>query len=162
MIQVTKQYTGRKDDIHFYVWTTRKTSLLVDITTSIMSDTNSTLPIRPDSNFGIKRLIIDPSSSLDRTVDLMKPIITTENNGLMTLKPCSVSISGASGQLAARINGIYEPTDEFAWELPVYVMVGNPTRCLEYYFLTKSWQTKATEYKGTNIRYVSLPLSIYQ
>ena len=136
--------------------------LLAHLTTSIMSDTNSTLPISPFSNFGQKRLT-DPSSttrSLDRTVDLMKPTTTTENHGLFQPIPCSVSISGATGQFAARINGIYEPTEEMAWDLPVYVMVGNPTRRLEYYFLTKSWQTKATEHKGANIRYCSKPLSI--
>ena len=129
-----------------------------------MSDTNSTLPISPVSNFGQKRAK-DPTSttrSLDRTVDLMKPTTTIEKHGFFKPIPCAVSISGATGQFATRINGIYEPTEEMAWDLPVYIMVGNPTRCLEYYFLTKSWQIKATEHKGANIRYCSKPLSIHQ
>ena len=84
----------------------------------------------------------------------MKPLATTEQP-----LPCAVCISGATGQLAARINGIYVSTEEVVWDLPVYVKVGDPTRRLEYYFLTKSWQTKATEYKGTNIRYQHLLLS---
>ena len=128
-----------------------------------MSDTNSTLPISPYTKYDQKRPTLQSSSScrsLDRTVDLMKPstTTTTENHGL---KISPVSISGATGQFAARINGIYEPTDECAWDLPVYIMVGNPTRCLEYYFLTKSWQTKAIEHKGTNIRYYFLPRQNY-
>ena len=128
----------------------------VRLPTSIMSDTNSTLPLYHGTNFDQKQPtgLSSSTHTLDRTTDLMKPSTFAENNGLFTSKPCRVSISGAIGQYAARINGIYEPTDEMVWELPVYVMVGsNHTRRLEYYFLTKSWQAKATEHKGINIRY---------
>ena len=59
-------------------------------------------------------------------------------------------ITGATGIAADKINGMYEITDELSGDLPVYAKVGNEDIWLEYKTTTKSWQVKATKYKGTS------------
>ena len=62
----------------------------------------------------------------------------------------AVSITGATGTEADKINGTYNPTDELSGEMPVYVKVGSSNMWLEYHAATKQWMVKPTSDKGKN------------
>ena len=65
-------------------------------------------------------------------------------------KPVTVRICGVEGVRAARVNGIYNPTDELNGGMPVYAKQGDAGTCLEYRSGVKKWFVKATQLKGTD------------
>ena len=60
-----------------------------------------------------------------------------------------VRIVGAMGPHAGRVNGMYEPTEEFSGDMPVYVKLGDADKLLEYCAPKNQWQVKPTASKGT-------------
>ena len=60
-----------------------------------------------------------------------------------------VIISGATGQKAGIINGIYKPTDELCGNVTVYVKEGDDDMCLEHHAAKKQWQVKSIGDKRT-------------
>ena len=61
----------------------------------------------------------------------------------------AVVLRGATGPKAGAINGTYSPTNEKANGVPVYVMVGNPARCL-YRATDGKWYTTTVADKDAN------------
>ena len=61
-----------------------------------------------------------------------------------------VSISGATGPAAGRINGMYKPTEEMCGNVTVYVKLDDGSKCLEYNASRKQWQVKPSGSKGTD------------
>ena len=61
-----------------------------------------------------------------------------------------VRITGATGDCAGRINGVYKPTEEMCGNVTVYAKVGEDCNTwLVYIATTKSWNVQVTEHKGT-------------
>ena len=56
-------------------------------------------------------------------------------------------ISGATGDNAGRVNGVYEVTDEVSGGMPVYKKQG-AEQWLEYHVSTSSWMSRSTARKG--------------
>jgi len=65
-----------------------------------------------------------------------------------------VRISGATGENAAYVNGLFEVTDEVSGGMPVYKRKGGLTDqvWLEYHVARSSWMVRNTEFKGQELR----------
>jgi len=59
----------------------------------------------------------------------------------------AVRISGATGDNAWRVNGVYEVTDEVSGGMPVYKKQGGDM-WLEYHVSNGRWMSRSTLYKG--------------
>ena len=62
-------------------------------------------------------------------------------------KPHAVRISGATGDNAWRVNGVYEVTDEVSGGMPVYKKQG-AEMWLEYHVSLGQWLSRLTKDKG--------------
>jgi hypothetical protein len=60
----------------------------------------------------------------------------------------AIDIRGAKGPNAVTINGVYEPTDEFCNDWPVYRKRGDSNKWLEFFDASSKWYIKATTDKG--------------
>ena len=67
----------------------------------------------------------------------------------------ALTISGAEGDNATRINGTYEPVDEGRGV--AYQKREDPDVWLEWYAPNKEWFVRPTSDRGTDIGYASLP-----
>jgi hypothetical protein len=64
----------------------------------------------------------------------------------------AVRLAGATGENAARVNGVYESTSEVSsGEVTIYRKVGDADAWLEYHAGTGSWQVKRTANKGKDV-----------
>ena len=71
----------------------------------------------------------------------------------------TVRIIGATGAAATAINGDYQPTSELSGEMPVYVKVGDDSKCLEFYAPQKQWHVKPVTSKGKNDCWANCPVT---
>ena len=58
-----------------------------------------------------------------------------------------IQITGATGVFAIAVNGMYEPSGERSWDMPLYHKIGDSNWLLEYN-PTMKWQVKSTEHRG--------------
>ena len=67
----------------------------------------------------------------------------------------TVLVSGATGDMAEAINGLFAPTQEKGLDgRVVYGKCGDGSMCIEHY--VGRWQVKAVSDKGKNVRFASL------
>ena len=60
----------------------------------------------------------------------------------------AIDIRGAKGPNAVTINGVYEPTEEYCNNWPVYRKRGDTNKWLEFFDASSKWYIKATTDKG--------------
>jgi hypothetical protein len=70
------------------------------------------------------------------------------NGNRLANPPVAIDIRGAKGPNAVTINGVYEPTEEYCNNWPVYRKRGDTNKWLEFFDASSKWYIKATTDKG--------------
>ncbi len=65
----------------------------------------------------------------------------------------AVSVTGATGESAAHVNGMYDPTEEVVDGATAYRKRGDPGRWLQYNAASKDWNFQPTANRGPSIAY---------